>query len=96
MSAPINNTCPDIDEVIKGIEEAEKLASDFYTNFSDKTVVDIEEAFQDIANALFKLTDIMEELRNANSTLRDWGEKNEIEVNRLEAEIEELKSNQYV
>ena len=92
MGAPINNTCPDIDKVIEGIEEAEKLSSDFYTNFTDKKVSDIEEAFQDIANALFGLTNTMEELRNANSTLRDWGEKNEEEVDRLESELEEANS----
>ena len=92
MSAPINNTCPDIDEVIKGIEEAEKIATDCNINFNDKQIGILEEAFQDIANALFKLTDIMEELRNANSILRDWGEKNEMEVDRLEEELKEINS----
>ncbi|BAQ92514.1 hypothetical protein [uncultured Mediterranean phage uvMED] len=91
MGAPVNNTCPDIDKVIKGIEEAEKLSSDFYTNFQDKKVSDIEEAFQDIANALFRLTDTMEDLRSANSSLRDWGESTESYASDLLYQIDELK-----
>ena len=92
MSAPVNNTCPNIDKVIQGIEEAEKISTDFYTNFTDKKICDIEESFQDIANSLFRLTEIMEELRSANSALRDWGEKNEEEIIRLENEIELLNN----
>ena len=92
MSAPVNNTCPNIDKVIQGIEEAEKISTDFYTNFTDKKICDIEESFQNIANSLFRLTEIMEELRGANSSLRDWGEKNEDEIKRLENEIELLNN----
>jgi chaperonin cofactor prefoldin len=76
---PIGNTCPQIDEVMKKLDQIKSWCNDIYRY--------CESAESE-----------MEDLRTANSTLREWGidEANQVDVmeeqiSDLEYQIEELK-----
>lgn len=60
---PIGYTCPDIDDVISGIQDAEK--------------------------ALHGLVNRLENLREANETLRIWGSEKEEELEKCESDLNE-------
>jgi len=91
MAAPIGHTCPDIDRAIASIKEALDTASDFNGNFESKTIDDIKDAFGDIENSLVHMESEMEDLRNNNSSLRDWGDGLETKIIELEEEIDEVR-----
>ena len=69
MSAPVGHTCPKIDNVIDNIKDAIKEAESIQSTLSD----------------LIGRNDLMEKIRDANATLREWGEG-------LESELEEMTS----
>lgn len=72
MSAPIGNTCPQIDEVIETLEACEN---------------DLEDVVQRL-NALHRgRNSELEELRAANDTLRTWGESMQEENEELKKEL---------
>lgn len=86
-------TCPTIDSMIKSIKVAIKNAEYGIQN-EDLT------SFTDVISELEGLEDQLEDIRNANSLLRDWGEEQYNKVNNLEStigtlemEINELKNN---
>ena len=90
MSAPVKNTCPDIDRLIKllrdiqhtakeGMRESEKH-SDVYQRFKD--------CEWDIDDIIYSL----EDLRKANAALRDWGESLDSEVESLSNYVNDLES----
>lgn len=84
----IPHTCPDIDKVIKAIKSAMKSAA--LGMRAVDTDNDAYDYLKDIEWELDGLERIMEELRSANSQLRDWADGNE-EINReLRDAIEEL------
>ena len=99
---PIKYTCPDIDSVIEWIDDAIKSCD----SKSDLENYTYEERINDVKYYLRGCFDKLEELRSANSTLRDWGNdiNNELEevekerdealdkVANLEDEIEDLKT----
>lgn len=68
MSAPVQNTCPDIDKAIKLINAAIKSAKDGRKNFPDA-----DDNFYYIISDLGDLEGMLEDLRRDNSKLRDWG-----------------------
>lgn len=90
MSAPIGNTCPDIDKVIKRlsplIEQIGNLKSYDYEN--TELLKDIlEECRWEMDNAV----DVFEEMRKANDTLRSWGQQMEEESENASVELSELQ-----
>lgn len=80
MGAPVKNTCPDIDKVITRIKNAMKMA-----NNGRKTYPEVDDLLYDIDDELSGCEDILEELRKANASLRNWGDQ-------LEKEIAELSN----
>jgi len=87
MKAPVSHTCPDIDQCIKWLavakSEIEFVISEIENgdeiNYAGKALNSLEEALKYI-----DIEKELEELRNANSALRDWGYE-------LASELEELK-----
>ena len=85
MSAPIGNTCPDIDKVISGIKDS---ISECNPRYSYDNLEDANDALETIDNELYGLEDMLEELRSANSALRTWGEEMESEIIDLQSELD--------
>lgn len=77
MGAPRENIERNIDDVISGIRDAEKLSSDAEYGFSRMTVGEIQEVFEDIVSSLDGLLDSLEDIRTESSELREWGEEQE-------------------
>jgi hypothetical protein len=88
MGAPVKNTCPNIDSVIKSIREAMTMVKDA----DDLTISQISDAFSAVYYLLDGLEDQLEDLRSDNSSLRNWGLELEERVEELENEMWELKS----
>lgn len=96
--APVRHTCPNIDTVINWLKQARKsiqnvsdLVEDMKINFNDEerekygdTFNDINEILRDASNHI-DIERELEELRDSNSALRDWGHD-------LVKEIEELEN----
>lgn len=86
MKAPVGNTCPDIDNCIKWLKVTKasiETAIDTL-NYSD---LDVPIKVLDALDEAHKYCDIeseLEQLRDANSKLRDWGYE-------LLSELKELK-----
>jgi predicted RNase H-like nuclease (RuvC/YqgF family) len=83
-NAPIKNTCPQIDKVIYFLEKIEW------------DLLDDDE--KELSFECLEIVQIMEEIRNANDTLRTWGNEEyqnkiefEIEIYDLEKEVKNLK-----
>lgn len=98
MGAPVKNTCPDIDNAIKKIKRALKIASEGRQNYEKGT--DWQSDFDAIEDELMCLEGELEDLRSDNSALRDWGheldeevEKSATYINELEEKIAKLESN---
>jgi hypothetical protein len=88
MGAPVRNTCPDIDSVIKSIKEAMTMVQDA----DDLTLNQISDVFSAVYYLLDGLENQLEDLRSDNSSLRNWGLELEERVEELENELWELKS----
>lgn len=84
MSAPVKYTCPDIDRIKESISDIVKQMSQTDTA-ERETLSDWIDTLYSIAGG--RRCDL-EDLRSANSSLRDWGED-------LEKEVEELKDEKY-
>ena len=81
---PIRHTCPDIDKLIKGISEIQKITKNFQKIDEVEYLKDI---LSDVENILWDFEDKLEELRKSNDTLRDWGISEAEEVDKLESKI---------
>jgi len=82
MSSPVKHTCPAIDLVINKIKSARAIAKD-----GRRTHHESAHLFSEIFDDLYGLENIMEELRAANSSLREWGHA-------LEKDLEQLENDQ--
>lgn len=65
------NTCPMIDRVKKALEEAYSLA---YSECDDEDVEDLQSTLRRIEHILQGEADILEDIRDANSALRQAAE----------------------
>ena len=90
---PVRNTCPDINRLQKTIKEIR----DNFASFKEED--NIEDFLDAMNTASWELRDIyntLEELRNVNSALRDWGYELTSLAENLESEkdteIEELSN----
>lgn len=82
MSAPIKNTCPDIDNLISRLKTALKCAERGLKE--NEKGSDAYALFYEIENELWGAEGALEELREANSALRQYGEEMEEEKDSLE------------
>lgn len=89
----ISQTCPDIDKVIKSINEALKLSreAEGYENIED-----VQNNLHWINMELCDLEWKLEDLRTANSKLREWGESESERADKAEGELYELESKQQI
>ena len=78
---PIKHTCPDIDNLVKGLNEINKLTKG-YERIEE--VDDLKDLISEIQNILWDYDSKLEELRRANDDLRNWGISEAQEVDRLE------------
>ena len=83
---PIKHTCPDIDKYIKIINQTIYKSSQL-TNMDEG---DLLYAAESLNSQLINCIEWLEGLRSSNSTLREWGVKEAIEVDRLDEEINSL------
>jgi len=81
---PINHTCPDIDKLIKGIDEITKLTKG-YESIED--ISDLKDILNDIESILWNYDRELEALRNSNDVLRNWGINEAEEVDKLENKL---------
>lgn len=81
---PINHTCPDIDKLIKGIDEITKLTKG-YESIED--ISDLKDILNDIESILWNYDRELEALRNSNDVLRNWGITEAEEVDKLENKL---------
>lgn len=75
-SAPVRHTCPDIDKCIKWINEAQKSIYWAINQIeSIETDADVSSIIDELASAANQIDfeGVLEQLRNSNSELRDWG-----------------------
>jgi len=85
---PIKHTCPDIDKYIKWIK-MQILKDSELQRLNEK---DLFDAASSMSSQLEECIDYLEELRNANHTLRMWGIEEADEVDRLNDHVEELEA----
>jgi hypothetical protein len=98
---PVGNTCPTIDRVISTIMDVVKEMEYEQKNCDDPNLEGMLNGWQWHLEGLVRgRTCEMEEIREANASLRDWGRdwvseasSLEEEVWRLEKEIEEISCN---
>lgn len=67
---PVKQTCPDINRIQKTINE---IINNFESFKQEDVSEDFLSSMQDASWELQDIYDTLEELRNANSALRDWG-----------------------
>ena len=80
---PVGNTCGDIDSILNVIRSIEKLCA---LNGNEKAN-DLSSIIEDVEFELRGCDSMMEDLRSANSMLREWGNNEAQEVDRLEDEL---------
>jgi len=92
MSEPVGNTCPTIDKVIEAIREAYDAATNSLNDFDEPNINDFQSAFMCIKNSLYQLDYLLEDIRNANHKLRDWGNDLESELDDVTRERDSLQN----
>jgi len=92
-SEPVKQTCPDINRIQKTINE---IISNFDSFKEEDNVDDFLDSMKDASCELKDIYNTLEELRSANSALRDWGYELTSIVEGIEREkddeIEELSN----
>lgn len=81
---PVKHTCPDINKLIKGLDEIAKMIKG-YDRIDD--VDDLKDIISDIENTLSDYDSTLEDLRYANDSLREWGINEAEEVDKLENKL---------
>lgn len=91
MSAPIGNTCPDVNRAIKNVEDIRKNLSYVLKYDDSTTLAEFKGILEDVEYDLRQTTDSFEDLRKSNSTLREWGIEMEQEAETLKVQYDELQ-----
>ena len=81
MSAPVDQTCPDVDSAIKHAEE-----------LRDELLRSCPEQTRWVSRTANRLVDLLEDLRKSNERLREWGQEQETRADRADAKVTELES----
>ncbi len=84
---PIKHTCPDIDKYIKWIKRV--IVND--RDLKDMDEKDLFDAAKAMSSQLEYCINYLEELRESNQALRNWGIAEAHEVDRLNNYVEELE-----
>lgn len=87
MSAPVKNTCPDIDKCIKEVRVAIKAAER-----GRKEHPEADDYFYDILCNIEDLEGRLEDLRSDNSELRSWGHWLQEELHSLAQQLEDIET----
>ncbi len=90
MSAPIGNTCPDIDKAIRRLEPLVKQIRKM-KQYEWEDIELLKELVSDCNYAMDCAIDSFEELRKDNDTLRQWGKEMEQEAETLQVRVNELE-----
>lgn len=85
---PVKPTCPDINALQTSLKAIAKLCNTYRVTEAD----DLIDRISEIERELYNFPDELERLRSANGSLRDWGNEEANHVDKLEREIEELKT----
>lgn len=90
MSAPIGNTCPDIDKVIKRLMPLVKQIGNLKSYDYENTEL-LKDLLEECRWEMDNAVDTFEDLRKANDTLRSWGQQMEEEAENASVELKELQ-----
>lgn len=85
MSAPVKNTCPDIDRMQKSLKYAIKEAE--YAMKRYEMGQSAQDAMQTSIDEMSTAIDVLEDLRRSNDLLRQWGTEQENRAEQLEEEL---------
>lgn len=91
MAAPVKATCPIIDNIIRDIRNALNEAIGIDKNFENSSFNEIKQSIENIISHLNGVESNIEDIRDANSMLRDWGHQNEELIEKLNYNIAELE-----
>lgn len=83
--APVKFTCPDVDKALSSAKELDP-------NSILSGLADIVSDLKDRADAFDQLNDLLEDLRMSNAKLREWGETEEADVDRLQKMLDDRES----
>lgn len=83
------HTCPLIDKVIEFITDAEAYTED--NDFGKAKIEDLQALYDHIAEEGYGIKAVLEEIREANSNLRQLAEHYNEEAEKLEEQVQELK-----
>lgn len=93
-NAPVGHTCPLIDGIISRMESAVNEAEYIYKNTEDEDAKDGSDSI--IHELSFAIKEI-EDIRSANSELRDWGNELHNRVEGLEEDIDDaIRDKEYL
>lgn len=87
---PVGHTCPDIDKLLKKVKDIEGFARSIQ-KLGSEDIDEIMSLAGDIEWEISDFYDVLEDLRNSNHKLRNWGEENAGEIDRLLDEIKLLE-----
>ncbi len=88
MACPTNNTCPDIDGGKEAVIEIRDTLNCILNEATDDSMRDdLHQALHSLDTLGYGESCLLEDLRDANSSIREWGEDQETEKVSLEAEI---------
>jgi len=90
MSAPIGNTCPDIDKAVKRLQLLIKQI-DKFRDYEYENVDFVKDFISECHYAMDASIDSFEDLRKDNDTLRSWGKEMEEEAETLQVRVVELE-----
>jgi hypothetical protein len=77
---PVEHTCPDINKLIK---QCDKINDHLRYATKLESIEDLRGCLSDIENDFWNFEEKLEELRNANNSLRNWGIEEAETVDRL-------------
>lgn len=90
MRAPVGHTCPDINQCIKWLDTAKSEIEYVISAIENGDEVDYAGKALNALGEALKYIDIkgeLEDLRSANSALRDWGYELSNELEKLKSEL---------